>query len=176
MGRSGLTRRRALVTAATAAGVPGVLAGCTGPGTGGGGAARPSAAEAARRAELALLRRSAAVSGVLLAGYDEALAAHPAALGTRLAPLREAAARHVAALTPPGERAPATASTGARTGSPDPGAGSRAPGTGSPDGRTAGPDAGARPPGAGTASRRRSAARRPGCARCRAGPPRRPPG
>ncbi|GGQ32777.1 hypothetical protein [Streptomyces roseolilacinus] len=132
MGRTGLTRRRALA-AATVAGVAGALAGCTGPDSGGGGAAHPSAAERARRAEAALRRRSAAVSGGLLAGYDEALGVHPA-LGARLGPLREAAARHVAALAPRGERAPGTAAPGeasAGTASPAP-AGTAVSGTASP--------------------------------------------
>ncbi|MDT9681335.1 hypothetical protein RND61_04500 [Streptomyces sp. TRM76323] len=119
MGRTEVTRRRALAVA-TASGVSGALAGCSGPGSGGGGLPRPSAAESARRAETVLRRRSAAASGVLLAGYDEALDAHPA-LGGRLAPLREAAARHVAALAPPGERAPGAASPDpAGTASPTP--------------------------------------------------------
>ncbi|MFJ8694766.1 hypothetical protein [Streptomyces roseolilacinus] len=121
MGRTGLTRRRALA-AATAAGVAGALAGCTGPDSGGGGAAHPSAAERARRAEAALRRRSAAVSGGLLAGYDAALGAHPA-LSAQLAPLREAAARHVAALAPRGGPAPDTVTPGTAS-----------PGTASPAG------------------------------------------
>ncbi|OEJ94156.1 hypothetical protein [Streptomyces thermolilacinus] len=115
MRRTGLTRRRALAVAATAAGVPAVLAGCSGSDSGGGergGGPRPSAAESARRAEVALRRRSAGVSGVLLAGYDEVLGAHPA-LGARLSPLREATARHVAALAPSGEGGRGAASPGA---------------------------------------------------------------
>ncbi|MEU3450108.1 hypothetical protein AB0H29_23215 [Streptomyces thermolilacinus] len=115
MRRTGLTRRRALAMAATAAGAPAALAGCSGSGPGGGergGGSRPSAAELARRAEAALRRRSAGVSGVLLAGYDEVLGAHPA-LGARLSPLREATARHVAALAPSGEGGRGTASPGA---------------------------------------------------------------
>ncbi|MEV5446723.1 hypothetical protein AB0N23_29880, partial [Streptomyces sp. NPDC052644] len=85
MGRTGMTRRRALTMAATAAAAPAALAGCSGSGAGEGergGASRPSEAEHARRAEAALRRRSAGVSGVLLAGYDEVLGAHPG-LGAR---------------------------------------------------------------------------------------------
>lgn len=107
MGRTGLTRRRVLA-AATAATAP---VGCSGPGSGGGdrpGASRPSAAERARRAETILRRRSAAVSGVLLAGCDEVLGAHPA-LGSRVAPLREVTARHLAALEPRDGPVPGTA-------------------------------------------------------------------
>lgn len=143
MGRTEVTRRRALAVA-TASGVSGALAGCSGPGFGGGGRGgvpRPSAAELARRAETVLRRRSAGVSGVLLAGYDEALDAHPA-LGGRLAPLREAAARHVAALVPLGERAPGAASPDpAGAASPDPA------GTASPDpaGTASGADGAASP-------------------------------
>lgn len=83
---------------ATAAGL---LAGCTGS-----GGRKPTphtvtAAERAARTEAGLRRRSAAVSAELLAGYDEVLSAHPT-LRSRLAPLREATALHVAALAPAG--------------------------------------------------------------------------
>ncbi|WP_010476607.1 hypothetical protein, partial [Streptomyces somaliensis] len=146
MGRTELTRRH-LLTAATAAGASGTLAACSGPGPGGGAPAdapHASAAERARRAETILRRRSAAVSGVLLAGYDEVLGAHPA-LGARLAPLREAAARHLAALEPRGGRAPGAASPAPAGAVPGPaGSPSPAPRSGAgpfPRGVPAEPDA-----------------------------------
>ncbi|WP_149178973.1 hypothetical protein [Streptomyces sp. TRM49041] len=99
MGRTWLTRRRALAAAGA-----GLLAGCSG-GPGEKAPAPPlTAAERARRAETASRRRSAAVSRDLLTAYDEVMSAHPA-LGSRLSPLREATARHVTALAPPGEAA-----------------------------------------------------------------------
>ncbi|TDF36049.1 hypothetical protein E2B92_31790, partial [Streptomyces sp. WAC05374] len=98
MGRTGTTRRRALLaTGAVAA--AGALGACTQDGPGGTGAV--PAAERAARAEAALRRRSAATSAALLARYDRVLAAHPS-LTARLAPLRAAVAAHVAALGPAG--------------------------------------------------------------------------
>ncbi|MFG3494534.1 hypothetical protein [Streptomyces sp. NPDC047928] len=103
MGRTGTTRRRALVaTGAVAASAlaSGLLAGCAGDEPD--GPRGPSAAERARRAETTLRHGAAASSRALLSRYDEVLGAHPT-LRSRLAPLREAVALHVKALAPPDE-------------------------------------------------------------------------
>ncbi|MCS0636517.1 hypothetical protein NX801_12750 [Streptomyces sp. LP05-1] len=131
MGRTDTTRRRALATsgAATAGlvALPGLsllLTGCSADD--GADAARDRAAAArAAAAETALRRRSAAVSGGLLARYDAVLAAHPP-LAARLNPLRAAVAEHVAALGPvaAASEAPAPAgppSPARATGTPPPG-------------------------------------------------------
>ncbi|MEU4495771.1 hypothetical protein OG729_10745 [Streptomyces sp. NBC_00210] len=97
MGRTGTTRRRALmVTGAVAAGA---LTGCSGeererrrtPGS------APDTARDAARAESALRRRLAAASGSLRDQYDAVIAQHPSLAG-QLAALREAVSEHVAAL------------------------------------------------------------------------------
>ncbi|MEU9981305.1 hypothetical protein [Streptomyces sp. NPDC050856] len=110
MGRTGTTRRRALLLtgAAATATATGLLTGCSTDGDPDG----PAARERAARAEEALRRRSTATSAVLLARYDAVLAAHPP-LGARLAPLRAAVAAHTAALAPPGTASPAAPPTGA---------------------------------------------------------------
>lgn len=125
MGRTGTTRRRALIaTGAVAA--AGVLGACTSDGPG--GTASVPAAERAARAEAALRRRSAATSAALLARYDEVLAAHPS-LAPRLAPLRAAVAAHVAALAPAGASPTPTAPPTPRgPGTPEPPARAGAPG------------------------------------------------
>lgn len=104
---TGTTRRRALAAAAAAA-LLGV-GGCSGSGDGDRGGPPPlTEAERARRAEEALRRRSAWVSRELLTRYDEAIGTHPS-LASRLIPLRDATARHVAALAPEGEEEAGTA-------------------------------------------------------------------
>ncbi|WP_261993901.1 hypothetical protein [Streptomyces sp. t39] len=94
VGRTGTTRRRALL--ATGAAAAAVLTGCSsdtpaGPRTAG---TTADPAEAAR----ALRRRLAARSTALLGEYDAVTARHPA-LTARLAPLRAAVAEHAAALS-----------------------------------------------------------------------------
>ncbi|MGW3400879.1 hypothetical protein [Streptomyces zhihengii] len=118
VGRTGTTRRRALL--ATGAAVAAALTGCSsgtpaGPRTAGTTAAP---AEAAR----ALRRRLAARSTALLGEYDAVTARHPA-LTARLAPLRAAVAEHAAALsgtraTPPPASAPASPRPSATGGAP----------------------------------------------------------
>lgn len=85
-----------MLAGAALAGVAGALTGCSG------GGAAPAAAEGA-----GLRRRAARASAELLAWYDETARAHPG-LENVLAPFREAAAAHVAALRDPGgDAAPA---------------------------------------------------------------------
>ncbi|MGI5403274.1 hypothetical protein ACQEVG_28265 [Streptomyces sp. CA-135486] len=97
MGRTGTTRRRALmVTGAVAAGA---LTGCSDEErerrrTHG---AAPDAARDAARSDAALRRRLAASSGALRDQYDAVIAQHPSLAG-QLAALREAVSEHVAAL------------------------------------------------------------------------------
>lgn len=129
MGRTGTTRRRALL--ATGAAAAAALTGCSNDAPAGprkdGTSARP--AEAGR----ALRRRLAARSTALLGEYDAVTARHPALTG-RLAPLRAAVAEHAAALAgtraasppvsapaspPPSTRAPATAPAVAHGSVPD---------------------------------------------------------
>ncbi|MGW0558317.1 hypothetical protein ACWDZ6_29750 [Streptomyces sp. NPDC002926] len=93
MGRTGTTRRRALIV--TGAAAAGLLTGCStdepkGRSTAG------SAPDPAR-AEAALRRRLAATSGALRDQYDAVITQHPALTG-RLAVLRAEVAEHVAAL------------------------------------------------------------------------------
>ncbi|MET9803663.1 hypothetical protein [Streptomyces sp. NPDC006368] len=143
MGRTGTTRRRALIVtgaAATGALAPtGLLTGCS-PGDG----RRGTRSSAAEREEARLRRRSVATSAALLERYDAVLAAHPS-LGPRLYPLRAAVASHTAALgapdtgpgagtaTPPGTAAGAPA---APTAAPAPAA--SAAGTAAPTARPSG--------------------------------------
>ncbi|MBT2369734.1 hypothetical protein J7E88_31815 [Streptomyces sp. ISL-10] len=93
MGRTGTTRRGALL--ATGAAAAAVVTGCTGGASG----QRPAAGKAAdpARAEKALRRRLAARSQALLDEYDAVIARHPA-LADRLSPLRTDVAAHVPAL------------------------------------------------------------------------------
>ncbi|MEU3188754.1 hypothetical protein ABZ707_31825 [Streptomyces sp. NPDC006923] len=95
MGRTGKTRRHALIAASAA--TAGLLTACsTDPAD---GRASGGAAGAAARAEVALRLRSAATSRELLVRYDAVLKRHPDRSG-QLAPLRAAVARHVSALSP----------------------------------------------------------------------------
>ncbi|MFD3438312.1 hypothetical protein ACFWU3_12535 [Streptomyces sp. NPDC058685] len=98
MGRTGTTRRRALM--ATGAAAAAVLTGCSDGPTAETRTSGPAADPA--RAEKALRRRLAAASGSLRDHYDATITQHPA-LTARLTPLRTAVAAHVAALggTPP---------------------------------------------------------------------------
>ncbi|MFJ2111038.1 MULTISPECIES: hypothetical protein [unclassified Streptomyces] len=101
VGRTGTTRRHALMAAG--AGVAGLLAACSSTGSPDGGAAAASAARAARL-ESALRRRAASAGRELLVLYDAVRERHPAQ-DARLAPLRAAVARQVTALVP-GSRTP----------------------------------------------------------------------
>ncbi|MFI2368690.1 hypothetical protein [Streptomyces sp. NPDC018833] len=93
MGRTGTTRRGALL--ATGAAAAAAMTGCTGGASGQRPAAGPAADPA--RAEKALRRRHAARSQALLDEYDAVIARHPA-LAERLSPLRKEVAAHVPAL------------------------------------------------------------------------------
>ncbi|MFJ5227998.1 hypothetical protein [Streptomyces sp. NPDC088400] len=116
VGHTGTTRRRVLTAAsATAAGL---LTACSSDSADGPGS------EAAARAESALRIRSAGTSRKLLAQYDAVLERHPGQK-TRLAPLRAAVARQMAALAPrtrkstnPSSAAPSASVTAAAPGSP----------------------------------------------------------
>ncbi|MFP1627693.1 hypothetical protein ACLB9X_21540 [Streptomyces sp. 5K101] len=101
MGRTGTTRRRALL--ATGAAAAAMVTGCSGDAAGERPPGRPAADPA--RAERALRRRLAARSQALLDEYDAVIARHPG-LAARLTPLRTDVAAHVAALT---DRKPAPA-------------------------------------------------------------------
>ncbi|MFB7648009.1 MULTISPECIES: hypothetical protein [unclassified Streptomyces] len=92
----------------TGAAAAGVLAGCSDAGGGQGAAA--GAREAAKRAEAALRERTSAASRALVTQYDAVLAMHPS-LRDRLAPLRDQAAQHDRALTPPPAATPSPAVT-----------------------------------------------------------------
>ncbi|MFF8847503.1 hypothetical protein ACF08N_33130 [Streptomyces sp. NPDC015127] len=122
VGRTGTTRRRALL--ATGAVAAAVVTGCSGDTSGDRPAGRPAADPA--RAEKALRRRLTARSQALLDEYDAVIARHPS-LADRLTPLRTDVAAHVAALagTGPSPAVPATPSpsgTGSVVaGGPDPG-------------------------------------------------------
>lgn len=95
MGRTGTTRRHALMAAgATAAGL---LTACTSGGSAN-GVLSPDAAARAARAARALRRRAAGDSAELLRRYDAVLARHADRAGL-LTPLRAAVALHVEALT-----------------------------------------------------------------------------
>ncbi|AXG82911.1 hypothetical protein DVK44_26240 [Streptomyces paludis] len=95
MGRTGTTRRHALMAAgATAAGL---LTACTSGGSSD-GVLSPDAAARAARAARALRKRAAGDSEELLRRYDAVLARHPRRTEL-LTPLRAAVARHVSALT-----------------------------------------------------------------------------
>ncbi|MEV0779856.1 hypothetical protein ACIBLA_34160 [Streptomyces sp. NPDC050433] len=100
MGRTGTTRRGALLAAGAAAGVAagGLLTACSGADDEGGSGA--AARAAAVRAAKALRAKSARTSRELLRQYDAVLERHPDQ-ATRLTPLRAAVARHVTALAPP---------------------------------------------------------------------------
>lgn len=95
MGRTGTTRRGALLAAGAAAG--GLLTACSDSGDDG---SRSPASAAAVRAAKALRVKSAGTSGELLRQYDAVLERHPDQ-ATRLTPLRDSVARHVTALSPP---------------------------------------------------------------------------
>ncbi|MFF9866745.1 hypothetical protein ACF1G0_15210 [Streptomyces sp. NPDC013953] len=124
MGRTGTTRRRALLATGALATAGLWAAGCS-SGEGAGTPRTASAAERAAREEARLRRRSVAVSAALLARYDAVLAAHPS-LGVRLFPLRAAVAAHTAALGEDGTGA--TASPGPDSGAAAPGAVTPSPG------------------------------------------------
>ncbi|TXL84120.1 hypothetical protein [Streptomyces sp. IB2014 016-6] len=95
MGRTGTTRRGALLAVGAAAG--GLLTACT---DGDDDGSRGPTSAAAVRAAKALRVKSAGTSRELLLQYDAVLARHPDQ-ATRLTPLRGAVARHVTALSPP---------------------------------------------------------------------------
>lgn len=116
VGRTGTTRRRALL--ATGAAAAAVLTGCSSGTPAGPRTKGTSADPAAAAAELR--RRLAARSTALLGEYDAVVLRHPA-LRDRLAPLREAVAAHAGALSgtaasPPPASPPA--SSGAPSGAP----------------------------------------------------------
>ncbi|MFC8827103.1 hypothetical protein ACFT9I_17385 [Streptomyces sp. NPDC057137] len=96
MGRTGTTRRGALLAAGAAAG--GLLTACSGGDDG--DESEGSASAAAVRAAKALRAKSTRTSRELLRQYDAVLDRHPDQ-ATRLTPLRGAVARHVTALSPP---------------------------------------------------------------------------
>ncbi|MFC8080736.1 hypothetical protein ACFUN8_34990 [Streptomyces sp. NPDC057307] len=96
MGRTGTTRRGALLAAGAATG--GLLTACSGRDEG--GESEGSASAAAVRAAKALRAKSTRTSRELLRRYDAVLDRHPEQ-ATRLTPLRGAVARHVTALSPP---------------------------------------------------------------------------
>ncbi|MFI6103935.1 hypothetical protein [Streptomyces sp. NPDC051310] len=123
MGRTGTTRRRALLATGALATAGLWAAGCSPAGRGG----TRSAAERAAREEARLRRRSVAVSAALLARYDAVLAAHPS-LGVRLFPLRAAVAAHTAALGEDGAGTGGTATPGPDSGAAAPGAVTPSPG------------------------------------------------
>lgn len=93
MGRTGTTRRRALL--ATGAAAAGLLTGCSNDAP----ASRrtPGRSPDAARAEAALRARQAHMSTALRDEYDAVIARHPA-LADRLTPLRAEVAAHVVAL------------------------------------------------------------------------------
>lgn len=93
MGRTGTTRRGALL--AVGAAVGGLLTACSDDD----GSRGPTSAAAVRAAK-ALRVKSAGTSRELLRQYDAVLDRHPDQ-ATRLTPLRSAVARHVTALSPP---------------------------------------------------------------------------
>ncbi|WP_405794212.1 hypothetical protein [Streptomyces sp. NBC_01506] len=95
MGRTGTTRRGALLAAGAAAG--GLLTACSGADDDG---SRDPTSAAAVRAAKALRVKSAGTSSELLRQYDAVLERHPDQ-AARLTPLRGAVARHVTALSPP---------------------------------------------------------------------------
>ncbi|WP_438291374.1 hypothetical protein [Streptomyces sp. HUAS TT7] len=105
----------------TGAAAAGLLAGCSGDGSGAGTRSSANEArEAAARAEAALRARTSATSRALVTQYDAVLAMHPT-LRTRLAPLRDQAAQHTTALAPASATTPspspsATASPAAPAG------------------------------------------------------------
>jgi hypothetical protein len=101
VGRTGTTRRRALMTAGAV--TAGLLTACS-PEPPGPGPEEARKAKAAALEETTLRIHAAAVSRSLLAHYDAVLAAHPGQ-HTRLAPLRTAVGRHIAALAPSSEGA-----------------------------------------------------------------------
>ncbi|MBA2944877.1 hypothetical protein [Streptomyces himalayensis] len=102
-------RRRSVLAGAAVAGA-GLLAGCSGGGSGSGSvgtpARRPSAVELARA-------RAASDSAGLVARYDAVIAAHPA-LAERVGALREEVVRHVEAF---GGEVAAAGASGAASGS-----------------------------------------------------------
>lgn len=93
MGRTGTTRRGALLAVGAAAG--GLLTACSDD-----DGSRGATSAAAVRAAKALRVKSAGTSRELLRQYDAVLDRHPDQ-ATRLTPLRSAVARHVTALSPP---------------------------------------------------------------------------
>ncbi|MEO3977360.1 hypothetical protein [Streptomyces sp. CAU 1734] len=100
MGRTGTTRRRALM-------VTGVIAAGTLSGCAGGSSARVSGSPAARAsADAELRKRLATASGTLRDRYDATLALHPG-LAERLSPMRASVTEHITALGgPPGNAPP----------------------------------------------------------------------
>ncbi|MDX3855804.1 hypothetical protein [Streptomyces sp. AK02-01A] len=113
MGRTGKTRRHALIAAGAA--TAGLLTACSTDTADGHTSGGP--AGAAARAESALRLRSAGTSRELLGRYDAVLKRHPDRSG-QLTPLRAAVARHVSALSPetrPGTPSPAVSTASAGT-------------------------------------------------------------
>ncbi|MEW2635351.1 hypothetical protein AB0903_27825 [Streptomyces sp. NPDC048389] len=114
MGRTGTTRRRALL--ATGAAAAGLLTGCSSDAP----ASRrtPGRSLDAARAEAALRVRLVRTSTALRDEYDAVIARHPA-LADRLTPLRTEVAAHVAALAGPGASpSPPSPSSPSSTASP----------------------------------------------------------
>ncbi|MFG2718010.1 hypothetical protein ACGFW5_06850 [Streptomyces sp. NPDC048416] len=96
----------------TGAATAGLLAGCSqDPSERGGRGSATGAREAAARAETALRARTSAASRALVERYDATLAMHPS-LRNRLAPLRDQASQHAAALASPAATGPASPSPG----------------------------------------------------------------
>ncbi|AVZ75617.1 hypothetical protein SLUN_28845 [Streptomyces lunaelactis] len=93
MGRTGTTRRRALMV--TGAAAASLLTGCSTEEPE--GRRTSGSAPDSGRTEAALRRRLAAVSGALRDQYDAVIAQHPTLAG-QLAPLRAAVGEHVTAL------------------------------------------------------------------------------
>ncbi|UYQ64730.1 hypothetical protein [Streptomyces peucetius] len=129
MGRTGTTRRRALLATGVAA--AGLLTGCSSD-TPVSRRTRDPAADRAR-AEAALRVRLVGTSTALRDEYDAVIARHPALAG-RLTPLRAEVAAHVVALAgPASEVTPSSAPASPSASVPAPAAGPASP---SPDGPT----------------------------------------
>ncbi|ATW50894.1 hypothetical protein [Streptomyces peucetius] len=105
MGRTGTTRRRALL--ATGAAAVGLLTGCSNDEPESRRTPGPSPDPA--RTEAALRVRLVRASTTLRDEYDAVIARHPS-LTDRLTPLRAAVAAHAAALAGPGAKVPRSAS------------------------------------------------------------------
>ncbi|MFH8613486.1 hypothetical protein ACH4E8_00215 [Streptomyces sp. NPDC017979] len=103
VGRTGTTRRRALLVTGAVAGAAaaGVLSGCSGersePGARSSAQGAGAAPEGAEATDAAVRKRLAAASGALRDQYDAVIAAHPT-LAARLTALRTSVAAHASAL------------------------------------------------------------------------------